>query len=204
MKVISIGRGEDCNIVFPDSTIRRRHAILKIYATGKMEIVDMGQNGTFVNGVKLSPNTPYPVTRKDVVSFAHVRQLDWSQIPDELKYFRYIVIACVAVILIVGGSILASRFLTESEPKAPVQPELEQDIENVAPQEGKSEDAVQEENGESTERSDEKKEIPSDFFKQKKRNVKKKQESEKKEPEKKEETKPQPQDEKKNNKRIIM
>ena len=78
-------------------------------------------------------------------------------------------------------------------------PELEQDIKNVPPQEGKSEDAVQEENGQGTERSDVKKDIPSDFFKQKKRNVKKK-----KEPEKTEQTKPQPQDEKKNNNRIIM
>lgn len=199
MKVISIGRGEDCNIVFPDSTISRRHAILKIYATGKMEIVDMGQNGTFVNGVKLSPNTPYPITRKDVVSFAHVRQLDWSQIPDELKYFRYIVIACVAVILIVGGSILANRFLTGSDPKAPVQPELEQDIENVPSREGKSEEAIQEEIGKNTEISNEKKNIPSDFFKKTRKKVK-----EKKESEKKEETKPQHQDEKKNNNRIIM
>ena len=50
MKVISIGRGEDCNIVLPENVISRRHAILKIHATGKMELIDMGQNGTFVNG----------------------------------------------------------------------------------------------------------------------------------------------------------
>lgn len=102
MKVISIGRGEDCHIVFPDNVISRRHAILRIYATGKMEIVDMGQNGTFVNGVKLTPNTPYPVSRKDVISFAHVRQLDWTQVPDQSKWYRYAVYGVLGVVLIAG------------------------------------------------------------------------------------------------------
>ena len=78
MKILTIGRDESCNIVLSDSTVSRRHAILKIHATGKMEIISMGQNGTFVNGVKLKSDTAYPVTRKDVVSFAHVRQLDWK------------------------------------------------------------------------------------------------------------------------------
>ena len=73
MKILTIGRDESCNIVLSDSTVSRRHAILKIHATGKMEIISMGQNGTFVNGVKLKSDTAYPVTRKDVVSFAHVR-----------------------------------------------------------------------------------------------------------------------------------
>lgn len=102
MKVISIGRGEDCHIIFPDNVISRRHAILRIYATGKMEIVDMGQNGTFVNGVKLVPNTPYPVSRKDVISFAHVRQLDWTQIPDQSRWYRYTIYGVAGVVLIVG------------------------------------------------------------------------------------------------------
>ena len=88
MKVISIGRGTDCQIVFDEPTISRRHAILKIYPWGKMELVDMGQNGTFVNGVKLSSNVPYPVTRKDVISFAHVRQLDWNMVPDPLRFVK--------------------------------------------------------------------------------------------------------------------
>lgn len=52
MKILTIGRDESCNIVLSDSTVSRRHAILKIHATGKMEIISMGQNGTFVNGVK--------------------------------------------------------------------------------------------------------------------------------------------------------
>lgn len=68
MKILTIGRDESCNIVLSDSTVSRRHAILKIHATGKMEIISMGQNGTFVNGVKLKSDTVYPITRRDVVS----------------------------------------------------------------------------------------------------------------------------------------
>ena len=100
MKILTIGRDESCNIVLSDSTVSRRHAILKIHATGKMEIISMGQNGTFVNGVKLKSDTAYPVTRKDVVSFAHVRQLDWNQIPDVQRYYRYGIMAGRGV----GGS----------------------------------------------------------------------------------------------------
>lgn len=101
MKILTIGRDESCNIVLSDSTVSRRHAILKIHATGKMEIISMGQNGTFVNGVKLKSDTAYPVTRKDVVSFAHVRQLDWNQIPDVQRYYRYGIMAVIGLAVII-------------------------------------------------------------------------------------------------------
>ena len=81
MKTITIGRGDGANIIIDNEMISRRHAILKISTFGKMEIVDMGRNGTFVNGIKLRPNVPFPVTRKDVVRFADQNspfKLDWS------------------------------------------------------------------------------------------------------------------------------
>ena len=53
MKTITIGRGDGCQIFIDDDLISRRHAILKISTFGKMEIVDMGKNGTFVNGIRL-------------------------------------------------------------------------------------------------------------------------------------------------------
>lgn len=120
MKVVSIGRGTDCQVVLDEPTISRRHAILKIYPWGKMELVDMGQNGTFVNGVKLSSNVPYPVTRKDVISFAHVRQLDWNLIPDPLRYFRWATWAVLGTALLIGGFIFIESL---GKKEAPVQPE---------------------------------------------------------------------------------
>lgn len=88
MKTISIGRGESCNIIVDDEMMSRSHAIIRIPTFGKMEVVDMSKNGTYVNGVRIRPNVPVPVTRKDVVNFAEVYQLDWSTIPDPLKYYK--------------------------------------------------------------------------------------------------------------------
>ena len=91
MKTITIGRGDGANIIIDNELISRRHAILKISTFGKMEIVDMGRNGTYVNGIKLRPNVPFPVTRKDVVKFADQDspfKLDWSLVPDNSRFIK--------------------------------------------------------------------------------------------------------------------
>jgi len=107
MKVISIGRESGCDIVLNDTTdvISRRHAILNIYPTGKMTISDQGYNGTYVNGIRITPNVPFPVTRNDVVSFAHVMQLDWKLVPNQrsrLIYSSIIIIVIVFALMAVG------------------------------------------------------------------------------------------------------
>ena len=50
MNVYSIGRDPACNIVINDNTdvVSRRHAILNVYPSGKMTIVDQSHNGTYV------------------------------------------------------------------------------------------------------------------------------------------------------------
>jgi len=100
MKTITIGRGDGADIIIDDEMISRRHAVLKISTFGKMEIVDMGKNGTFVNGIKLRPNVPFPVTRKDVINFAEVTQLDWSLVPDNTRYIKYGIAAVIGLLLI--------------------------------------------------------------------------------------------------------
>ena len=82
MKALSIGREQGCDIVINDSTdvISRRHAILNISSSGKITIVDQSRNGTYVNGIRISQNVPVPVTRKDIISFAHVAKLDWNAV----------------------------------------------------------------------------------------------------------------------------
>lgn len=205
MKVISIGRDDECTIVFPDNTISRRHAVLKIYATGRMELIDMGQNGTFVNGVKLNPNIPYPVSRKDIVSFAHVRQLDWSQVPDYVKYFRYILILCVLVAVVVCAIILWDRF-GNKDSALPSQTDNSA-VESVSTEE--SEEKATEENEasgkESVEMKDKSKVIPSDFFKEKEKGGEKKEPVDQDQDEDKENNPQQQSEEKKdNNNRIIM
>lgn len=105
MKVYSIGREAGCDIVINDTTdiISRRHATLNVESFGKMTIVDTSRNGTYVNGIRISSNVPFPVTRKDNVSFAHVARLDWNLVPRESSPMRYAIIGLVAVILVVCG-----------------------------------------------------------------------------------------------------
>lgn len=108
-KIITIGRGEGADIVIEDDLVSRRHATIRLLPFGKMEIRDLSKNGTYVNGIRLAVNKPYPVTRKDVVSFARVSQLDWRDVPDPLKPYRIGVIALLAVIVVILAINLISR-----------------------------------------------------------------------------------------------
>jgi len=107
MKILTIGRDESCNIVIDDdeSLISRRHALLKLYPTGRMEIVDTSSNGTFVNGKMAPKSKPYPVTRKDVVSFARTKQLDWKLVPN---YGLWIKVAAAVAALVILAAVTAS------------------------------------------------------------------------------------------------
>lgn len=104
MKTYSIGREVSCNIVINDRTdvISRRHAVLTVSSSGKMTITDLSSNGTYVNGIRISPNTPVPVTRKDNVSFAHTARLDWNQIPKTVSPLRWVLISLAALIVVAG------------------------------------------------------------------------------------------------------
>jgi len=106
MKTYSIGREPSCSIVIndPQKIISRNHAVLTIADNGKITIVDQSTNGTYINGIRISPNVPVPVTRKDRISFARVANLDWNRIPKEggnLKYVLWTIGGVVAAGLIV-------------------------------------------------------------------------------------------------------
>lgn len=106
MRVYSIGREENCDIIIDDRSdvISRRHAALNVTSFGKMTIVDYSHNGTYVNGIRISSNVPVPVTRKDNISFAHVARLDWRVIPNtRAKIIRYVILAVTAILLVIGG-----------------------------------------------------------------------------------------------------
>lgn len=104
MKTYSIGRDINCDIVISDSTdvISRRHALLNVTSSGKMTIIDQSSNGTYVNGIRISQNVPVPLTRKDIVSFAHIAKLDWNQVPKSNIWVKYLIAALIAVALIFG------------------------------------------------------------------------------------------------------
>ena len=102
MKALSIGRDQECDIIINDATdvISRRHATLNISSSGKITIVDLSRNGTYVNGIRISPNVPVPVSRKDIISFAHVNKLDWNAVPTYNSMTRYIVMGGVGIFIV--------------------------------------------------------------------------------------------------------
>lgn len=121
MKVYSIGREIGCDIMINDSTdvISRRHAVLNVSPSGKMTIVDQSHNGTYINGIRISPNVPVPVTRKDSISFAHVAPLNWDQIPNPMSsIYKYVCIGVLAIGLVVGGVFGYSSIGGSSKPDA--------------------------------------------------------------------------------------
>lgn len=129
MKAYSIGREAGCDIVIYDSTdvVSRRHAVLNVYPNGKMFIVDQSRNGTYVNGIRVTPNVPVPVSRKDIVSFAHVVKLDWNQIPAANLWMK--IAAWVVGILLLAGIGFGVYHLSE---KPVDNKSIEQELDNVA------------------------------------------------------------------------
>ena len=73
MQNYTIGRNNDCHIRVPEhlDRISRDHATLKVMDNGKMFVVDNSMNGTYVNGIKITPHVDYPVKRNDNSSFAN-------------------------------------------------------------------------------------------------------------------------------------
>lgn len=105
MKNLIIGRGNDSDVVIPDESdlVSRKHCTLSFSFFGKMTITDNSANGTFVNGVRITRETP--VTRKDVISLANAWTLEWETIKDPYSSLRIVVgILCILFCLGAGGA----------------------------------------------------------------------------------------------------
>lgn len=109
MKVITIGRDPSCSIVINDPQISRRHAIVRVSNLGRIEIVDLSSNGTSVNGNPLRKNVPCPVTRKNQVTFAGVSKLNWDDIPNPLRLYKWIVFGILGIITLAIISLVYNR-----------------------------------------------------------------------------------------------
>lgn len=123
-KIYTIGRDRSCDIVIPDNTdvISRLHATIRVESNDKIYLIDQSLNGTYVNGIKMSSNVEVPISRKDIVSFAHIYNLDWSQIPkSKNNVLRNVLIGFFAIIAIVGIiSVLKIHIFSEKQPDPPV------------------------------------------------------------------------------------
>ena len=111
MKSYTIGREENSNIIIsdPSKMVSRHHATLTVNGT-KMTIMDHSSNGTFINGIKISSNTPVPVTRKDVVSFANIYDLDWNRVPNPANK---IVVICSSVLIAIAAIVAVTYYVVQ-------------------------------------------------------------------------------------------
>lgn len=119
-KVYTIGRDLQSDIVIEDDSdvISRLHATIR-FDGSKMYIIDQSQNGTYVNGMRMSANEEVPVSRKDTISFANVTELDWSRLPDpskaRMKKMWIILFSLLALLLLVLAIL---HFTRKHEPVA--------------------------------------------------------------------------------------
>ena len=107
-KIYTIGRDPQSDIVINDNTdvVSRLHATIRIEGS-KMFLIDQSQNGTYVNGMRMSANEEIPVSREDTISFANVAELDWTLLPDpkkaQMRTIGIVVAALIAIAAIVFG-----------------------------------------------------------------------------------------------------
>lgn len=102
MKRITIGRGNDCDIVIPDErdNVSRHHAVISFNLFGKMTISDTSSNGTFINGKRMLKGVSMPVTVNDEVRLGDGWIFDWKLVEDPYKAARKWLIAAVSVLLL--------------------------------------------------------------------------------------------------------
>lgn len=111
-RILTIGRGAQCHICINDTTdvVSRVHASLEVNSNGKYFIIDQSRNGTYVNGMRIMPNERVPVTRDDVISFAHISDLNWEVVPKSTNVALWICIIAAVVALLVAAAILLSVY----------------------------------------------------------------------------------------------
>jgi diguanylate cyclase (GGDEF)-like protein len=63
-----IGRATDNSLQFPEHSISRHHALIRLNTDGQITLTDLGStNGTFLNGQRIDPDLPVPLKDGDRV-----------------------------------------------------------------------------------------------------------------------------------------
>ena len=113
MRLIVIGRDpREANIVIDSPYISNYHAEIILLDNGDMFLVDKSTNGTFLNGLKLTPGKEVAIRRGDNIMFADV-PLDWGsvdpiRVPKDVKAIKGIGSHYMNAIVVQGPNV--SRF----------------------------------------------------------------------------------------------
>lgn len=104
--IYGIGSHFNNYIQLSGATVSRYHATIKHGKDGKFYIVDHSMNGTTVDGVKISSNTPYRIRAKSsiVCGGVPVSAAELTRIPG-LKSFEWKSVAAIAACIIVLAGI---------------------------------------------------------------------------------------------------
>lgn len=107
MKRLTVGRGDDCDIVIDDErdNVSRHHMVISFNFFGKMKISDTSSNGTSINGTRMLKGTSIPVTRDDTVRLGHNIDFDWNLVKDPYRGLR-IVCAVAAVLAVIATAVV--------------------------------------------------------------------------------------------------
>lgn len=120
MKIISIGSSKGCNIYIDADGICKRHALIYIQPSGKMQIVDTSENGTFINGARIKSHVATPVKRRDIVTFANGQKLDWHKVPDPSKKVYWVGATLVICLMCVAAFLLLQKSEFSTIPESPI------------------------------------------------------------------------------------
>lgn len=133
MKRITVGRGNDCDVVILDETdnVSRHHMVITFNFFGKIKVSDTSSNGTFINGVRMLKGTSIPVTTDDRIRLGRSIELDWNLVRDPYKLVRIIVPSVLIALVIVCMGIAGWSWYKEKtkHPDMPVKEVISADIE---------------------------------------------------------------------------
>lgn len=116
MKRITVGRGNDCDIVIDDNTdkVSRHHLVISVDFMGRMTVSDTSSNGTFLNGNRMLKGTSMPVTRKDTIRLGDVWEFDWNTVRDPYARMRKCAAAAAAMLLLLCAGITVWSLINDS------------------------------------------------------------------------------------------
>lgn len=116
MKRITVGRGNDCDIVIDDNTdkVSRHHLVISVDFMGRMTVSDTSSNGTFLNGNKMLKGTSMPVTRKDTIRLGDVWEFDWNTVRDPYARMRKFAAAAAAMLFLLCAGITVWSLINDS------------------------------------------------------------------------------------------
>lgn len=100
--IYGIGTNFNNDIQISGATVSRYHATIKHGKDGKIYIFDHSKNGTTVDGIKITPNSPYRIKKKSAITCGGVPVDLSTRLPWPQSIWKPIATIAAAVIVLAG------------------------------------------------------------------------------------------------------